>query len=282
MLIVGGGYIALEMACILHGLGVAVTLAYRRDLFLRGFDLDLRTALRDAMLAKCIDIRFDTRVTALEKSERGIRAVLHDGGGLEVDQVLMATGRKPLTDGLGLDRAGVAVRENGAVCVDEYSRTNVEHIWAVGDVTDRMSLTPVAIEEAMALAKTVFEDTPTQPDYQAVATAIFTQPPAATVGLTEEQAREQVGDVAVFRSRFRPLKHTLSGRDEQSMMKVVVDRPSNRVLGMHLVGPDAGEIIQGFAAAMKSGLTKAQLDATVAVHPTLAEEFVTMYREATR
>jgi glutathione reductase (NADPH) len=275
-IIVGGGYIAVEFAGIFHGLGAEVTQLYRGPLFLRGFDDDVRQTLADEMRKKGIDLRFSARAARLERVDGGIRVHLEDGSTLDADLVLYATGRRPLTADLGLAEVGVEVNENGAIPVDEHSRTSVPNIWAIGDVTDRIQLTPVAIHEGMCLARTLFKGEPTRPDHEDVASAVFSQPPIGTVGLTESQARERHGEVDVYRSRFRPLKHTLTGRDEQTLMKLVVDRASQRVVGAHMVGPDAGEIIQGIAIAVKMRATKAQFDATIGIHPTAAEEFVTM------
>jgi glutathione reductase (NADPH) len=276
MLIVGGGYIAVEFAGILHGLGAQVTQLYRGPLFLRGFDRDVREVLADEMRKKGLDLRFDLNVTRIERAGSALRVSLTDGSLHETDQVMFATGRHPNTAGLGLEAAGVTLDKNGAVAVDEYSCSSVESIYAVGDVTDRINLTPVAIHEAMCLARTLFADTPTAPIHENVPAAVFSQPAVGTVGLTEELARQRFDEVDIYRSRFRPLKHTLTGSDETTLMKIVVDRTSDRVLGIHMVGPEAGEIIQGFAVAIQCGVTKAQLDATVGIHPTSAEELVTM------
>ena len=275
-IVVGGGYIAVEFAGILHGLGVEVVQLYRGELFMRGFDDDVRTALAREMRKKGIDLRFGANPARLERRGEELRAVLEDGSVLQADAVLYATGRLPLTADLGLDVAGVALDADGAVVVDEYSRSSVPNIWAIGDVTHRLQLTPVAIHEAMCLAQTLFGGRPTRPDHEDVASCVFSAPPVGSVGLTEAQARARHGDVLIYRTSFRPLKHTLSGRDEQTLMKLVVDRASDRVLGAHMVGPDAGEIIQGIAIAIKLRATKAQFDATVGIHPTAAEEFVTM------
>ena len=276
VVIIGGGYIAVEFACILHGLGVAVTLLHRNPLFLRGFDDDVRRTLAEEMRRRGVDLRFGVRVTRIERHGDERRVVLEDGTALATDAVLCAIGRRPLTAGLGLERAGVATGPAGAIVVDEYSRTSAPSVWAIGDVTDRIQLTPVAIHEAMALVRTLFGGVPTKPDHEDVATAVFSQPAVAAVGLTEAEARARYGDVVVYRSTFRPLKHTLTGRDERAMMKLVVDRASDRVLGAHMVGPDAAEIVQGLAIAVKMKATKAAFDATVGIHPTAAEEFVTM------
>jgi len=276
VIVVGGGYIAVEFAGIFHGQGAAVTQLYRGPLFLRGFDEDVRQALSREIGKSGIDLRFDTNVTRIDEAAGGLRATLTDGSTLDADCILYATGRRPLTDDLGLEAAGVALDAKGAITVDDYSRTNVESIWAIGDVTDRVNLTPVAIHEAMAFVRTVFGGTPTKPDHEDIASAVFSQPPIGTVGLTEAEARTRYGEIDVYRSSFRPLKHTLTGRDTQSLLKLIVDRASDRVVGCHMVGPEAGEIIQGFAVALKCRATKAQFDATIGIHPTTAEEFVTM------
>jgi len=274
--IVGGGYIAVEFAGIFHGLGARVTQLYRGPLFLRGFDDDVRNHLAEEMRKKGIDLRFDCNLTSIEPGSEGLRAHLTSGESIEIDQVLMAVGRHPLTKDLGLERVGLEPGEKGEIAVDGFSRTSVPSIFAIGDVTDRITLTPVALAEGEALARTLFADTPTQPDHADVPSAVFSQPPIGSVGLTEAQAREQFQNVAIFRSSFRALKHTLSGSEERSLMKLVVDRSTDRVLGVHVVGPDAGEIVQGFAVAVKMKATKAQLDATIGIHPTAAEELVTM------
>ena len=274
--IVGGGYIAVEFAGIFHGLGVETIQLYRRDLFLRGFDDDVRTALAEEMRLRGTDLRFNSNVTAIEKRGGGLCATTTDGQLLEVDQVMFATGRLPNSRGLELARAGVKVDAKGAISVDEWSRSSVPNIYAIGDVTDRVNLTPVAIREGRALAETLYAGNPTRPDHERVPSAVFSQPPIGTVGLTEAEARERFPVVDVYRSRFRALKHTLTGGDETTMMKILVDGATDRVLGIHMVGGDAGEIIQGFAVAIQCGVTKAQLDATVGIHPTSAEELVTM------
>jgi glutathione reductase (NADPH) len=277
ILIVGGGYIAVEFAGIMNGLGAEVTQLYRGPLFLRGFDDDVRKVLAEEIRKKGVDLRFETNVTAIEEAPGGrLRASLTDGSTLDTDQILYATGRKPNTANLGLEEVGVALDAKGAIVVDEYSCSSVPSIHAVGDVTDRIALTPVALHEAMCLVATLFEGKPTAPVHENVPAAVFSQPSVGTVGLTEARARERFGDVIVYRSRFRPLKHTLTGSDETAMMKIIVDRKSDRVLGIHLVGAEAGEITQGFAVAIKCGVTKAQLDSTVGIHPTSAEELVTM------
>jgi glutathione reductase (NADPH) len=280
-LVVGGGYIAVEFAGIFNGLGVDVVQLYRGPLFLRGFDDDVRATLASEMKKRGIDVRFNAKVAKIEKRATGLLAILEDGATCEADLILYATGRLPLTRDLGLEDAGVELNAKGAVVVDAYSRSSVESIWGVGDVTDRINLTPVALAEGMALANTLFGGKPTRPDHEDVPSAVFSQPAVGTVGLTEAAARKRYGEIDVYRSRFRPLKHTLSGRDEQTMMKLVVDRASDRVVGCHMVGPDAGEIVQGLAIALKCRATKAQFDATIGVHPTAAEEFVSL-REPVR
>jgi glutathione reductase (NADPH) len=277
VLVVGGGYIGVEFCGIFAGLGSHVIHLYRRSLFLRGFDLDVRHHLAGETRRKGIDVRFDCNVEAIARAPDGhLACQLDDGTVVHVDQVLMATGRKPLTAGLGLEAVGVALAETGAVVVDDDFRTSVPSILAVGDVIDRVQLTPVALEEGMAVAKTLFGGQPTRVDYDTIPTAVFSQPPIGTVGLTEEQARARYANVVIFKSDFRPMKHTLSGCEERTLMKLVVDGDSDRVLGVHVVGDEAAEIVQGFAVALKCGATKAQFDATVGIHPTAAEELVTM------
>jgi glutathione reductase (NADPH) len=280
VLIVGGGYIAVEFAGIFKGLGAEVIQAYRGPLFLRGFDDDLRAALAAEMRERGIDLRFDTTIVAIERADGSLRVRLSDGQAAEVDQVMLATGRTPNTRGIGLEEAGVKLDRVGAVRVDPLSRSSVPSIYAIGDCTNRMNLTPVAIAEARAFVETAFRQNPTPMDYRDVPTAVFSQPSLGTVGLTEAEARERFATIDVYRSTFRPLKHTLSGRDEKTLMKLVVDRATDRVLGCHMISPDAGEIIQGFAIALRCNATKAQFDATVGIHPTAAEEFVTMREKA--
>jgi glutathione reductase (NADPH) len=276
VILVGGGYIGVEFAGIFHGLGAKVTLVHRGELFLRGFDDDLRRMLATEMGKREIELRFNSQVERIEKLPRGIRATLIDGAALEADLIMFATGRTPNTHDLGLERAGVKLDYEGAVVVDSYSCSSVTNIYAVGDCTDRMQLTPVAIAEGQAVAETLFHGNPQTPDYENVPTAVFCQPHIGTVGLTEAEARARYRAVDIYKSRFRPLKHTLGGRQENSFMKLVVDRETDRVLGCHMLGDDAGEIIQGLAIALKCRATKAQFDATIGIHPTAAEEFVTM------
>ncbi|MCU0304320.1 MAG: glutathione-disulfide reductase [Thermoanaerobaculales bacterium] len=273
--IIGGGYIAVEFAGILHGLGAAVTLFHRGPLPLRGFDDDVRATLAGELVKRGIELRLNTEVGRLESSRDGVRVVDRSGGSTPFDLVLWATGRVPSTGDLGLEEIGVELGGNGEVVVDEYSETTVPEVYAIGDCTDRLALTPVAIAEAMALVETLAGN-PTPIRHDNVPTAVFSRPEVGAVGLTEAAARAAGHPVVVFRSTFRPLLHRLAGRDQATMMKLVVDGATDRVLGVHMVGPDAGEIIQGFAVALTCGATKAQLDATVAIHPTAAEELVTM------
>ena len=276
-LVVGGGYVALEFASIFNGLGVQTTLAYRGARLLRGFDADLGERIAGELRGKGVAIRLQANPAELE---RGIRVTYEDGATQEVDLVMFATGRKPNTAGLGLEAAGVKLAADGAVVVDAYAKSSVDSIHAIGDVTNRLNLTPVATAEGMALAKTLFCGEPTAIDHDNVPTAVFSDPNVAAVGLSEERARERVGKVDIYKSAFRALKHSLGGRDERTFMKLVVDAATQRVLGAHMIGPDAGEIVQGIAIALKLGATKAQFDATIGIHPTAAEEFVTMREKA--
>ncbi len=276
IIIVGGGYIGTEFAGIFHGLGTQVTQIYRGPLFLRGFDDDVRKTLAVEMRKKGIELRFNTNVEKIEKVNDGIRATLTGGVSVEADLIMFATGRSPNTRSLGLDNVAVELNRKGAVVVDDYSRSTVPSIYAIGDCTDRLNLTPVAIAEGRAVAETLFHNNPMKPNHANVPSAVFSQPSVGTVGLTEAEARERYGEIEVYKATFRALKHTLTGRDELTMMKLVVDRATDRVVGCHMVGPDAGEIIQGLAVALTCGATKAQFDATIGIHPTAAEEFVTM------
>jgi glutathione reductase (NADPH) len=278
VVVVGGGYVAVEFASIFNGLGADTTLVYRRDRLLRTFDADLGRFLGEQMAAKGITIRYGCNVAGISRNG-SLRSTLTDGAVLESDGVMLAIGRAPNIAGLGLERAGVELDANGAVVVDERYQTSVPSIHAIGDVTDRVLLTPVALAEGMVVADRLFNEGRRSMSYENVATAIFSHPNVGTVGLSEDEARERGLEITVYRSIFTPLKHTLTGRGEKSLMKLVVDRKSERVLGVHMVGPEAGEIIQGFAVALNCNVTKAQLDATIGIHPTLAEEFVTM-REA--
>jgi len=276
IIIAGGGYIAVEFAGILNGMGSEVTLVYRGPLFLRGFDDDVRTTLAEEMQKRGITLLFDTLIEKIDRSGSGLSATTNHGNVIEADQVLSAMGRRPNTAGLGLEEAGVELTGRGAVVVNEDLESSVKGIFAIGDCIDRVALTPVALAEGMAIAESLFNDNPTVVDYTNIPSAVFSQPNIGTVGLTEAEARADGYDVEIYRSTFRPMVHTLSGRDEKTMMKLVVDRPTDRVLGVHMVGPDAGEIIQGMAVALKAGATKATFDSTIGIHPTAAEEFVTM------
>jgi glutathione reductase (NADPH) len=277
MVIVGGGYIAVEFACIFHGMGVDVTLTYRGPNLLRGFDEDVRAHIADEFKKTGLRVNLDCMVERIEKRPDGeLISHLADGNKLASEQVMFATGRSPHVQGLGLDKAGVALNDEGAVAVDDYSRTNVAHIWAVGDVTDRIALTPVAIREGAAFAETEFYDRPTRFDHAEVPTAVFSQPPVGVVGLTESEARHKYRHVDIYLTRFRPMKDVFVGGSRRTLMKLVVDQANGRVIGCHIVGPDAPEMIQIAAIAVKAGLTKAQWDATCALHPTAAEELVTL------
>ncbi|WP_430398274.1 glutathione-disulfide reductase [Ferrovibrio sp.] len=277
VVVLGGGYIALEFAGIFNGLGSKTTVLYRGEQILRGFDDDVRNHLANELVKSGIELRVKTDVSRVDKQADGsLRLTLTDGSQIEADAVMAATGRKPNTQGLGLEALGVALDGQGAVQVDGFSRSSVAHIYAVGDVTNRINLTPVAIREGHAFADTVFGNKPRQADHHDVPSAVFSQPPVGSVGLTEAQAREKYGRVDIYRTSFKPMRHTLSGRDERVLMKLIVDAATDRVVGAHMVGPEAGEIIQGIAIAVKAKATKADFDATVGIHPTAAEEFVTL------
>jgi glutathione reductase (NADPH) len=276
IMIVGGGYIAVEFAGIFNGLGVETTIMYRGANILRGFDNDVRAHIATEMERRGIRVILGCEHNRIEKSASCLRNHLTSGHITETDVVMYATGREPYTEGLGLENAGVKLNERGAVIVDEYSKTNVENIWAVGDVTDRINLTPVAIREGAAFAETVFRSNPTAFDHDTVASAVFSQPPIGAVGLSEADARHRFGKVDIYRAVFRPMKVTFYGGDERTLMKLVVDAATDRVVGCHVVGPDAPEMVQMAAIAIKMGVTKKQWDMTCAVHPTAAEELVTM------
>ncbi len=280
MIIVGAGYIAVEFAGVFSGVGVEVTEIIRAPNILRGFDEDVRDHLRQEMTKRGVNILSDTTIDGIEKSADGYTLTLGDGSTLETDLVMYATGRSPKTSDLGLENLGIELDRKSAIVVNEHYQTNVANIYALGDVTDRVNLTPVAIAEGMALAHSLYNNNPRIMDYEFIPSAVFSHPPIGSVGLTEEQARER-SDIDVYVSRFKPMKHTLSGRDEQALMKLIVEQETDRVIGLHLVGPDSPEMAQGFAVAMKAGATKAHFDSTVGIHPTAAEELVTM-REKTR
>ena len=274
--IVGAGYIGMEFASIFAGLGVHVTVLHRGDQVLRNFDADLREGLAEAMRKRGIDIRINTETAGIEKENGGYRVHFKRGDSLHAGLVMAATGRLPNTMGLGLDKAGVDLGWNGHVVVDEFSRSSVANIYAVGDVTDRVNLTPVAIHEATAFAETVFNDQATPVDHAMIPTAVFSDPEIGTVGMSRELAREMGHVVDIYKIAFRPLKYTLAGRDEKMLMKLVVDMATDKVLGCHILGPDAAEIVQMAAIALKMGATKAQFDMTMALHPSAAEELVTL------
>lgn len=277
IVVVGGGYIAVEFACIFHALGVKTTLAYRGSNLLRGFDEDVRAHIADEFHKSGLRVALSCQHEKIEKNEDGsLTSTLSDGMTIVSDQVMFATGREPYVEGLGLDKAGVKLDDRGAVAVDDFSKTNVAHIWAVGDVTDRINLTPVAIREGHAFADTEFYGRPTAFDHADVATAVFSQPPVGVVGLTETEARHAFGQIDIYMTRFRPMRTAFVGEESRMLMKLVVEGATGRVLGVHIVGPDAAEMIQLAAVAVKAGLTKAQWDETCALHPTAAEELVTL------
>jgi len=276
LVVVGGGYIACEFASIFQGLGAQVTQLYRGEQVLRGFDEEVRAFVAAEMRKTGVDLRLHAGVAAITRTKDGLELTLADGSTLGADTVLYATGRVPNVNGLGLDAAGVAQGKDGAITVDAHYRTSVHSVYALGDVTARVQLTPVALGEAMALVDHLFGDGKRKMGYEFIPTAVFTHPNIGTVGYSEADARAKFGAVTVFRSDFKPLRHTLSGSGERTLVKLVVDTASDRVVGLHMVGPDAGEVVQGFAVAMKAGATKAVFDSTIGIHPTLAEEFVTL------
>ena len=280
-IVVGGGYIAVEFASIFNGLGVKTTLVYRGKRLLRGFDAELGAKLAEEMAKKGVTIRFESDLASLAKSADGITATFKDASVMETGVVMYATGRKPNTRNLGLEAAGVNLATDGAIQVNKHLQSSVPSIHAIGDVTNRINLTPVATAEGMALAKTLFRNEPTEMDYDTIPTAIFSIPNLATVGLSEEAAKERGHGVDIYKTGFRALKHTLSGSEEKTFMKLVVDASTQKVLGAHMMGADAGEIIQGIAIAIKCGATKAQFDSTIGIHPTAAEEFVTLREKTT-
>ena len=280
VVIVGGGYIAVEFAGIFRGFGSAVTQLYRGDLFLRGFDAEIRTFLAGQMRHKGIELTFNDDVAAVTNTGAALAVTLKSGQQIATDCVMYATGRRPNSANLGLAEAGVALASDGAVKVDAQYRTNVPSIYAIGDVTNRINLTPVALAEGMVLARRLFGQRETTVDYDFVPTAVFSQPPIGTVGFTEDEAKLKFRDIRVYTSSFTPLKYTMSAEKEQAFMKLIVDTDTQRVIGMHMCGEDAGEIIQGFAVAMRAGATKEIFDSTIGIHPTAAEEFVTMREPA--
>lgn len=278
VLVVGGGYIAVEFAGIFHGLGANTTLLYRGDLFLRGFDGSVRNHLKEELTKRGMDLQFNADIARIDKQSDGsLKATLKDGRVLDADCVFYATGRRPMLDNLGLENTDVQLDDKGFIKVDEQYQTTEPSILALGDVIGRVQLTPVALAEGMAVARRLFKPEQYRPvDYKMIPTAVFSLPNIGTVGLTEEEAREAGHDVVIYESRFRPMKLTLTDCQERTLMKLVVDGKSDKVLGCHMVGPDAGEIVQGLAIALKAGATKRDFDDTIGVHPTAAEEFVTM------
>ena len=275
IVIVGAGYIANEFAGIFHQFGSHVTIVNRSSTLLRGYDEQIRDRLLQISMTKGINFRFNAHMDRIEKTDDGaLRVHFKDGDPVSADVVLFATGRKPNVDGLGLDSAGVELDDKGAIKVDDYSRTSCESIYAVGDVTDRLQLTPVAIREGHAFADTVFGGNPRTVDYDCVPSAVFSHPPLAGVGMTEAQAKNKLGTVKVYTSDFRPMKYVLAGREERALYKMIVDATTERVVGLHMIGPDAPEILQAAAIAVKAGLTKQDFDDTVALHPSMAEELV--------
>ena len=275
-IVVGGGYIAVELTGVLHGLGANVSQLYRGPLFLRGFDDDIRHHLAGEMRKQEVDLRFNANISRVEKKGEVLVADLEDGTQISTDVILYATGRLPNSANIGLEKAGVKLGKGGAVLVDGVFKTSVPSIYAIGDVIDRVQLTPVALEEGMVVANALFNEKAGAVDYSNIPTAVFSQPSIGTVGLTETEAREKYGKVDIYKSDFKALKHTLTGRDERTLMKLIVHPETDVVLGVHMVGPEAGEIVQGIGIALKAGATKATFDATIGIHPTSAEEFVTM------
>ncbi len=283
IMIEGGGYIAVEFANIFHGLGVETTLVYRGKEILSRFDMDLRHMLHETMEKKGIKILCQSISEWVRKRPDGrLDALVTGGKVLTVDQVLLAIGRIPNTENMGLEGVGIELGKTGAIVVDEYSRTNIDNIWAIGDVTNRVQLTPVAIHEAMCFIETAFKGNPTAPDHDTIPTAVFSQPEIGTVGLSEDEAVKRYSDIEIYRATFRPMRHTLSGRDEKMLTKLVVDGATRKVLGAHILGPDAGEMAQLLGIPLKAGVTKDDFDRTMAVHPTAAEELVTMYKPTYR
>ena len=281
MVVVGGGYIAVEFASIFNGLGVDTTLIYRGPLFLRGFDSDVRRHLANEMKKKGIELKFETNITEIEKINDEFIATLNTGDKQTADLFLYATGRTPNSRDIGLEALGIELDASGAIAVNTNYQSSVSSIYAIGDVTDRVNLTPVALAEGMSLAKYLFGNEPVKTEYSNIPTCVFSQPNIGTVGLSEEQAKEQFKQIEIYKSEFKPMMLSLTHHNEITLMKLIVDKQSDRVIGAHMVGPDAGEIIQGIAIAIKAGATKAIFDSTIGIHPTLAEEFVTMREPST-
>lgn len=276
IIIVGGGYIAVEFAGIFNGLGVDTTVIHRGSLLLRGFDQDLRSTLAEEMQKKGIKIIFNGNINRIDKADEQLVASFEDGTKLKAEQIMYATGRKPMTSNLGLEGVGIELNENNAIKVNDEYQTNILSIYAIGDVTDRINLTPVALAEGMVLAKRFFANENKVIDYSDIPTCVFSQPSLGTVGLTEEQARKKYVDIDIYKSRFIPMKYSLSDNNEKTMMKMIVEKKTSRVVGVHMIGPDAGEIIQGIGIAMKASASKQDFDSTIGIHPTAAEEFVSM------
>ena len=277
LLVVGAGYIALEFACIFQGLGSQVQVSYRGDLIMRSFDDDVRRFVDQEMRKQGIEMNYQSQVSNVTRqANQSLLVTFADGSSKEVDQVLMAIGRNPRLAGIGLETLGIETTEKGTIAVNDKFQTNIDNIYALGDVTGGIELTPVAIAEAMVLVNHWYGDGAKRMDYDLIPTAVFTQPNVGSIGLTEHQALEKYGEVTIYRSDFKPMKHTLSGSDERSFMKLIVDNSTDQVIGLHIVGEGAGEMLQGFAVAMKAGATKADFDATIGIHPTSAEELVTM------
>ncbi|MDO7596890.1 MAG: glutathione-disulfide reductase [Pseudomonadota bacterium] len=282
LVVVGGGYIAVEFSGIFNGLGSEVTQLYRGEMFLRGFDDEVRHFAAQEIAKKGVNLRFNTEVTSIEKqADKSLKVNLSDGSSIIADAVLYATGRKPQLDDLGMENVNIRLSDNGYIKVNDHFQTSEPSIYALGDVTGGMELTPVALEEGMTLARALYNNQSWKIDYSNIATTVFCQPNIGTVGMTEEQARADYSNVVKYRSSFRAMKHTISGSDERTLMKLLVDADTDKILGVHMVGPDAGEIMQGIAIAIKAGATKADFDATIGIHPTAAEEFVTMREPAT-
>ena len=276
MVIVGGGYIAVEFAGIFNGLGADVTQLYRGPLFLRSFDPDIRAHAAQEISKSGVNLRFETDVESIAKTDDGLTVQLSDGTSIGADAVLYATGRRPHLAGLGLENVKVDLTDTGAIAVDEHFCTSEPSIFALGDVIGGMELTPVALAEGMSFARRQFDSMNRDVEYDFIPTAVFCQPNIGTVGFTEDEARARFGHIRLFKSTFRAMKHTIGGRDEKTFMKIIVDKATDRVVGVHMMGPDAGEIIQGIAIALKAGATKAMFDNTIGIHPTAAEEFVSM------
>jgi glutathione reductase (NADPH) len=282
LVVVGGGYIAVEFSGIFNGLGAEVTQLYRGDLFLGGFDKEIRDFAAQEIAKKGVNLRFNTDVISIEKqADKSLKVNLNDGSSIIADAVLYATGRKPQLDDLGMENVNITLSDKGYIKVNDHFQTSEPSIYALGDATGGMELTPVALEEGMTLARALYNNQPYKVDYSNIATTVFCQPNIGTVGMTEEQARADYSNVVKYRSSFRAMKHTISGSDERTLMKLLVDGDTDKILGVHMVGPDAGEIMQGIAIAIKAGATKADFDATIGIHPTAAEEFVTMREPAT-